>query len=68
MRMWGFIVQDEVEIGEQRGLREVLERVGVGGCCIGEWKGRRGRWDEGRKCLWWARDFEEVRRGILDEG
>ena len=60
----GVCVRDEVETGEQRGLREVLQRVGVGCFFVGEWRGR----DEGSKCLWWARDFEEVKRGILDEG
>ena len=61
----GICVRDEVETGEQRGLREALERVGVGCLWIGEWKGRR---EEGGKCLWWARNLEEVGRGILEGG
>ncbi len=62
----GVCVRDEVETGEQEGLREVLESVGVGCFHIGEWKERMERQGEGRKWLWWARDFEEVRSGILD--
>ena len=55
---------DEVgETGEQGTLREGLERCGVGCEWIGGWKGRGER---GEGLLWWARDFEEVRRGILE--
>ena len=64
----GVCVRDEVETGEQGGLREVLERCGVGCLHVGEWKERMERGEEGRKCLWWARDFEEVRNGILEGG
>ena len=55
---------DEVgETGEQGALREGLERCGVRCEWIGGWKGR----GEGKgKGVWWARDFEEVRRGILE--
>ena len=65
----GVCVRDEgVETGEQRGLRDVLERCGVRCGHVGEWKGRGegGDRDEG-KGVWWARDFEEVRRGIFLE-
>ena len=62
----GVCVRDEVETGEQEGLREVLERVGMGCFYIGERKERMERQDKGSKSLWWARDFEEVRSGILD--
>ena len=48
----GICVRDREETGEQRGLREVLERVGVECFWIGEWKERMGRLDdEGSKCL-----------------
>lgn len=56
---------------EQKALRGVLDRVGVDCRWIGELEGRKGAVGEegewkGR--LWWARDFDEVRKnGVLDD-
>ncbi|KAG7007654.1 hypothetical protein G7Y79_00008g022920 [Physcia stellaris] len=54
----GIVVRDEGALGsEQRELREVLGRAGVGTYWVGEF----GEVQTGEeRVLWWARDFEEV--------
>lgn len=68
----GVCIRDEVLTGEQEGLREVLERVGVECVSVKEFagggQGLEGRRKEpGKGKIWWARDFDEVfESGVLD--
>lgn len=54
----GIVIRDEGALGsEQRELKEVLGRAGIGTYWIGEF----GEVQTGEeRVLWWARDFEEV--------
>ena len=62
----GICIRDEKGSSEQRELAGVLDRVGVV-CshieeyCLSEKNGE----GEGKKTLWWARDFHEIRQALF---
>lgn len=73
----GICIRDEPLQSGQEALREVLERVGVRCRWIGEMErehtGQSAHGVEGEnggreKGVWWARDFEEIRRSALFRG
>lgn len=52
----GIVIRDEEMGSSQLGLKQLVERVGVE--C--RWIGEFGREWEGKRALWWARDFDDV--------
>ena len=61
----GICIRDAAMTGEQRDLQETLERIGVECLHVGGFEDER-QVKEGRRRLWWARDFEEVcRSGVV---